>query len=238
MMRSTDTWHGRPNLCRGLRRRGQHAFGAAGVDHDRRRRPRALGEPAFERRDRCVRARRRCRLRWSARARRRARGRSRGRTARRRAARRRTACSVTPRARSASASAANGASPTPPATIQASRRRIDERERAAERSEARGDLSGPRGVDQRRRRADALVQERDARSARRRRRAALRTRKTAGGAAGRGSDADLDHHELSRRGGGGDCRAPRGRARCSRPTAGGWRSLPRRRRWASRQYTP
>ena len=49
MMRSTDTWHGRPWRHGHRRRRGQHAFGAAGVDHDRRVR-RTGGQSPFERR--------------------------------------------------------------------------------------------------------------------------------------------------------------------------------------------
>ena len=121
MMRSTDTWHGRPNLAAVFAVGREHAFGAARVEHHRRRPVDGrAGEAAFERRDDAS------ALAGAAvfggqheldaeRA-----GRNRDRTARRRAARRRTASHVTPRARSASASAANGASPTPPATIQAS----------------------------------------------------------------------------------------------------------------------
>ena len=70
--------------------------------------------------------------------------RSRGRTARRRGARRRTASSSTPRARSASASVANGARPTPPATIHASVGGSTSGERPPERPEAVDALARPR----------------------------------------------------------------------------------------------
>ena len=112
--------------------------------------------------------------------------RNRGRRARRRVGRRRRASSARRARASASASIANGARPTPPATIHAVRRWIDERERAAERTEA-GDVSPGSRVDRAAcRDADALVQERDAGGPADRDRAAPRRPKRGGAAAGRG----------------------------------------------------
>ena len=50
MMRSTDTWHGRPCAIAVRGGRGEHAFRAAGVDHHRRSAGRAASR-AIERRD-------------------------------------------------------------------------------------------------------------------------------------------------------------------------------------------
>ena len=161
MMRSTDTWHGRLRLA-GLRRGGQHAFGPAGVDHHRAVRWQAAARAGDRAARRCGRARRRCRLRSSARARRRGRGRNRGRRARRRGARRRTASSGRRGRGAPRPASANGASPTPPATIHASAggsTTVNGRPSGPRHADA---LAGPRVVEQRRGDADALAQNRDA----------------------------------------------------------------------------
>ena len=104
---------------RGSGGRGQHAFGAARIHHHGRR-----WRPATRARDRavrrCVLVHRHCHPRSSARAARRACGRSRDRRARRRCARRRTTLSRRRGRAAPRRASANGASPTPPATIQAS----------------------------------------------------------------------------------------------------------------------
>ena len=123
--RSTETCDGRLNVAGDVRHRFEHRLRAARVDHHVERdrdRDSALEvlQFALERDGDARRVRRRCRPRWRARAGCRATRTSRGRTAPRRCARRRTASSSCRARCSASPSVANGARPTPPATIHAS----------------------------------------------------------------------------------------------------------------------
>ena len=185
MMRSTDTWHGRPYLIGDSRGRGQHALRAAGVQHHGRRAAGARQTPLERRDDAAALAEAAVlgrqhqldaevaeeiqieELGAAARA-----------VEQRRSSRRARAAT--------SASVANGARPTPPATIHAS---------AGGSTMVNGRPSGPRQatrwpgarvVEQRGRGADPLVEDREAGRRARARRAGPRTRKTAGAAADRG----------------------------------------------------
>ena len=226
MMRSIDTCDGRRHADGQLADRLQHRLGPAGVDGDRRggradRRAPARAAPSR------ARACPGSRPRWRARGGRRAARTSPGRTGRRPAGRRRTASSVCRSACSASASVANGARPTPPATIQAS---------AGGATGVNGLPSGPRhpmrspgaGVDTaarcRRRRACSASRSPPARPP-----GPRRISNTENGRRSSGSEpvAGLHHHELAGR---GRCRRSRGapaRARCSRARGECW-TAPRR----------